>query len=143
MTTCIASIFQRQQPLAPGMARPQFSNQGGNEMVCKKLALSILLSLWMVALAGCSGLPRTPGEPTTAEGPRITVKGQIGYMTNLGGYFVRGFEPGGEMIIVNKDPQVLEALFKSRQTVLIVGRIVRGAEYLFIETIDGKPYTAK
>lgn len=47
------------------------------------------------------------------------------------------------MFIVNKDPQVLEELLKSGKAVMIEGRIVRGAEYLFIEKIDGQPYVGK
>jgi len=44
---------------------------------------------------------------------------------------------------MNQNLKVLEPLFKSGKTVTIEGRIVRGAEYLFIEKIDGQPYTGK
>ena len=108
----------------------------------KKL-MGIILSLLIVAMVACSGLGQKPAESTKPEGPAITVKGKIDYMTNLGGYFVRGLEPGGELFITNKNPKVLEELYKSGKTVTIEGRIVRGAEYLFIEKIDGQPYTRK
>ncbi len=96
----------------------------------------------LFALVGCAKQAvQTQGEKSAApEGSQITVKGNIDFMQNLGGYFVRGLEPGGELFIMNQNPQVLEALFKSGKTVIIEGRIVRGAEYLFIEKIDGQPY---
>ncbi len=110
--------------------------------------IRIILVLSMIALVAGSGCAQravksTGGETGTPEGPKITIKGKIGFMSNLGGYYVLGLEPGGEMIIVNKNPQVLEDLSKSGKIVMIEGRIVRGAEYLFIEKIDGQPYAGK
>ena len=105
----------------------------------KRLIALTTLSLFIVALVACSG-PQKKGESPAPEGPKITVKGKISYMNTLGGYFVLGLEPGGELFIENKDPKVLEALYKSGKIVIIEGRIVRGAEYLFIEKIDGHPY---
>ena len=75
----------------------------------------------------------------------MTVKGKIDYMDRLGGYFVRSLEPGGEFFITNQDPKTLEGLFRSGKTLTIEGRInlALGAEYLFIEKIDGQPYRGK
>ncbi len=44
---------------------------------------------------------------------------------------------------MNENLKVLEALYKSGKIVTIEGRIVRGAEYLFIDKIDGKKYLGK
>jgi hypothetical protein len=108
-----------------------------------KRLFGIILSLSFLAMVACSAVSQKPAGTTKPEGPQITVKGKIDYMMNLGGYFVRGIEPGGEMFIVNQDPKLLEELYKSGKTLNIEGRIVRGAEYLFIEKIDGKPYPGK
>ena len=113
-----------------------------NRIIRITLILSIIA---LVAGVGCAqrAVQAQGGESVNAEGPKITLKGKIGFMNNLGGYFVLGLEPGGEMFIVNKNPRVLEELFKSRKIIMIEGRIVRGAEYLFIEKIDGQPYAGK
>jgi hypothetical protein len=108
----------------------------------KKL-ISIVLSLSVVAIVACPGIPQKPAETTTQGGSPITVKGKIEYMERLGGYFVHGLEPGGELFIVNQDPKALEDMMKSGKILTIEGRIVRGAEYLFIEKIDGQPYRGK
>jgi len=97
----------------------------------------------VVTTFACSGLGQKPAESTKPEGSPITVKGKIDFMKNLGGYFVLGDVPAREYIIMNENLKVLEELFKSGKIVTIEGRIVRGAEYLFIDKIDGQPYTGK
>ena len=89
------------------------------------------------------GLEQKPTETTKPEGSPITVTGKIDYMKNLGGYFVLGDVPAREYIIMNENSKVLEGLFKSGKQVTIEGRIVRGAEYLHIDKIDGKAYVGK
>lgn len=106
----------------------------------RKRLIRIILSLSIVAMAACSSLTQKPAESAKPGGSPITIKGKIDYMKALGGYFVHGEEPGGEFFIMNENPKVLEGLFKSGKTVIIEGRIVRGAEYLFIEKIDGNTY---
>jgi len=105
--------------------------------------IRIILSLLVVTLVACSGMTQRPAESTKPEGFPITLKGKIDYMKNLGGYFVLGDLPTKEYFIVNQDLKLLEALYKSGKTITIEGRIVRGAEYLFIEKIDGQPYRGK
>ncbi len=105
----------------------------------KSLCLSVLVVL---TIFGCSQMS-TQNQGiinVNPEGSNITIKGQIDYNNALGGYFVKGEEPGGEYFIMNENPKSLEPLFKSGKTLIIEGRIVRGAEYLFIEKIDGHPY---
>ncbi len=103
----------------------------------------IILGLSFVTMVACSGLTQKPAETTKPEGTPITVKGKIDFNKNLGGYFIMGDVPAREYVIMNENPKVLEELFKGGKTVTIEGRIVRGAEYLFIEKIDGQPYTGK
>ncbi len=100
------------------------------------LVIALLVSLGCAQRAG-----QAQGAATAApEGSQITVIGKIDYMKNLGGYFIMGEKPAREYIIMNDNPKVLEGLFKSGKIVTIEGRIVRGAEYLFIEKIDGTAY---
>ncbi len=109
-------------------------------------SLRRIIVVWSViallAVVGCSQrqVPNQGPESATPQGHKITIKGKIDFMQNLGGYFVRGEQPGGEFFIMNQNPQTLEGLLKGGKTVMIEGRIVRGAEYLFIEKIDGQPY---
>ena len=105
--------------------------------------IGIILSLSVVSMLACSGIAQKPAETAKLEGIPITIKGKIDYMKNLGGYFVLGDVPAREYIIMNENLKVLEELFKSGKIVTIEGRIVRGAEYLFVDKIDGQPYTGK
>ncbi len=109
----------------------------------RKSVIRIVLSLLFITMVACSTVGQKPAESTKPEGSPFTVKGKIEYMERMGGYFVHGFEPGGELFIVNQDPKVLGNLMKGGKTLTIEGRIVRGAEYLFIEKIDGQPYRGK
>ena len=103
----------------------------------------IVLSLSIFAMIACSGISQKPAESTKPEGSPITVKGKIDFMKNLGGYYILGDVPAREYFIMNTNPKVLEELFRSGKTLTIEGRIVRGAEYLFIDKVDGQPYTGK
>ena len=55
------------------------------------------------------------------------------------GYYIQGQQPREIYIIHNSDPQVLETLAKSGQTVVIDARIILG-DNVAIEKIDGKEY---
>jgi hypothetical protein len=112
------------------------------EMKYRRLRGTVI-GLSVVVIVACSGMSHQPAETTRAEGSPITFRGKIAFMENMGGYFVLGDVPTGEYFIMNENPEVLDELYKSGKTVTIEGRIVRGPEYLFIEKIDGKPYTGK
>ncbi len=99
----------------------------------------ITLAVWFAPLS-CAQRQVQSAATAASEGPNITIKGKIEFMTNLGGFFIHAEEPGGEYFIMNQNSKVLEELLKSGKTVFFEGRIVRGAEYFFIEKIDGKPY---
>ncbi len=109
-------------------------------MMTDKRQIQIILSLVLVSTLACSSLSHKALETGKIEEPPFTVKGKIEYNKSLGGYYVHAFEPGGELFIVNQDTKVLDDLMKSDKTLTIEGRIVRGAEYLLIEKIDGQPY---
>jgi hypothetical protein len=74
------------------------------------------------------------------EAPLFTLQGKIEYMDQLGGYYVRGVKPGGEWMILNKNPEVLKGYMESKKTVKIEGTL-RGTERITIKKIDGKEYT--
>jgi hypothetical protein len=115
-------------------------------MIRKKLIrlLLVVLPIMLFLLATGSGFAQ---EQTKAPAPAASaeediIKGTIDYNERLGGYFIRGVEPGGEFYIVNQNPAVLKKLNESGKTVTIQGRSTeQGAEYYFIEKIDGKKYT--
>ena len=46
-------------------------------------------------------------------------------------------------MVVNPNPKLLGQLSKSGKIVTIQGRLEGGADLLFIEKIDGKPYHGK
>ncbi len=109
-------------------------------MKYKKL-MGIILSLSVVTFVACSGIEQKPAETTKPEGSKIIVKGKIvQYMSR---YFVAAESPPGEFIIVNEDTKLLDELLKSGRTVTIEGREAMGADRLFIEKIDGRPYRGK
>jgi hypothetical protein len=113
-------------------------------MEIKRLAsiIHVLLAIALLTAFGCAQqqIKTQQAANSASEGPNMTVKGTIEYNESLGGYFVHGLEPGGELFIVNQNPRVLEDLVKSGKSLIIEGRIVKGAEYLYIEKIDGKAY---
>jgi hypothetical protein len=104
----------------------------------------IVLCLSIFALAAFSIAADKAGSQK-AEEPKATLTGKIGFMQNLGGYFLKGENPPEESMIVNQNKKVLDALFKSQKTITVIGHYTIGADHLFIEKIDGKPYkgTAK
>ncbi len=112
---------------------------------------TITLGLFLLAVCGDALIAQgqtmektTPSSAAKPEEPKLTVKGKIDYMERLGGYCVRGVEPGGEFFIVNPNAKVLKQLKESGKTVTIEARVAaRGAEYLIIEKIDGKKYSGK
>jgi hypothetical protein len=111
-------------------------------MKAKRMILSIALSLLVVAIAGQAGFALGQAQDTKKGEFKITIQGKIDHMEQLGGYFVLGEKPGGEFMIVNQNPKVLAELMKSKKTVTVEGSL-KGAEWLTIEKIDGKPYSGK
>ncbi len=110
----------------------------------KKIIGLLLSMMFLLALAG-NGAAREPypvggsgGEKKAIE--KIIIKGKVNFQKSLGGFFVMGEDPFGEFMIVNPNPGLLEELHKKAKTILIEGYLTIGADHLFIEKIDGKPY---
>ena len=113
----------------------------------KMLAL-VILTMFLIALLAGAGLVQGQAKKDTtpvAKPETETLKGIVDHNERLGGYFIRGVEPGGEFFIVNQNAAVLKKLKDSGKTVTIEGYTTKtGAEYFFIQKIDGKKYsTAK
>jgi hypothetical protein len=114
-------------------------------MIMRRTTLVIALPLLFLALAAGAGFSQDQAKAsgTAADTAKETVKGTIDFNERLGGYFIRGQEPGGEFFIVNQNPTVLKKLKESGKSVTIQGHTTStGAEYFFIEQIDGKKYSA-
>ncbi len=113
-------------------------------MKTRSLILVLLvfaLVVWIAPLSCAQRQVPVQGAASVApEGPIITVEGKIDYWKNLDDYVVIGPRT---YFIVNQDRKLLEELFKTGKTISIEGRRTTGADNLFIEKIDGKPYTAK
>lgn len=116
-------------------------------MNIKKLTRIILVLAVVTLFATVACAQRPAQSPSTGamkvEGTKVTIKGKIGYMKNINGYVVQGEAPPDLLIIVNQDPKLLETLMKSGKSVTVEGHYTIGADHLFIEQIDGKPYKGK
>jgi copper chaperone NosL len=110
-------------------------------MKAKRMMLSVLLSLLVAAIAVGSCFAQGQAQEMKKEAPLTTLQGRIEYMDMLGGYYVRGVRPGGEWMILNKNPEVLKGYMESKKTVQIEG-ILSGPERITIKKIDGKEYSA-
>jgi hypothetical protein len=105
-------------------------------LACMALTISLFLS------AAATGFAQAPAQDAKKEPFRITVEGKIKYMKDLGGYYLQGEKPRNEFMIVNQNPGVLKKIMDSKKTVTAEGTL-RAAEFLTIETIDGKTYSGK
>ena len=88
--------------------------------------------------------PKQGGEVSAEQqAEKFTIKGKIGFLKKLGGYYVEAVEPPSTIMIDNQNPPVLKKLKKSGKTVTIEGRQTYGADHMVIEKIDGKKYSGK
>jgi hypothetical protein len=110
----------------------------------KKKILSIVVILSAVALAASLGFAGGPapekGSAQAAKGEPIVVKGKVDFVQAVDRYFVRAEHPHTDLMVVNPNPKFLGQLSKSGKIVTIQGRMEGGADLLFIEKVDGKPY---
>ncbi len=104
------------------------------------VGIVLVLSLFFFAAGAC--FAQAPAKETKKEPFRITVEGKIKYMKDLGGYYLQGEKPRNEFMIVNQNPKVLKKIMDSKKTVTAKGTL-RAAEFLTIETIDGKKYSGE
>jgi hypothetical protein len=110
----------------------------------KRQLADLILALLLIAFIASGAFavepaPGPAGTPGIEKGQPLIVKGKVAFAKGLGGYYLNGEDPKGELMIVNQIPTLLEGLLKSDKMVVIDGRL-RGADFLFIEKIDGKPY---
>ncbi len=108
----------------------------------KRMQTIVFLSI-VALLAGVSCAQQTAPKRDTGSfksGDKMTVAGRVGYLKNMGGYYVKGEDPPSTLFIENQNPKLLDELYKSKKKVTIEGHATAGADYLFIEKIDGKPY---
>jgi hypothetical protein len=109
----------------------------------------IILILSIVTMVACPGIAQKPqGQTPEGKAPEsspIFVIGKIEYLQSEGGYFIRGDQPFGRKFkIANQNPELLEPLLKSgSKHVNIEGRLTAGTNILFIEKLQGEPYTGK
>jgi hypothetical protein len=114
-------------------------------MIRKRLIMLVVFPLLLLPLASGPGFAqgKTKAPASAARMEKEIVKGTIDFNERLGGYFIRGQEPGGEFFIVNQNTAVLKKLKDNGKSLTIQGRTTdKGAEYFFIERIDGKKYSA-
>jgi hypothetical protein len=111
-------------------------------MMTKRTVLVFVLALAVLALDAGHGFSQAKGPAGVAKAEMETVKGTIDFNERLGGYFIRGEEPGGEFFIVNQNKKVLKKLKESGDSVTIEGYTTsKGAEYFSIKKIGGKKYS--
>ena len=110
----------------------------------KKNILSMVVILSVVALAASIGFAGGPapekGSAQAAKGEPVVIKGKVDFVQAVDRYFVRAEQPHTDLMVVNPNPKFLGQLSKSGKNVTIQGRLAGGADLLFIEKIDGKPY---
>jgi hypothetical protein len=114
------------------------------EKEMKKECLSIVAILSALALFASVGFAGGPapekGSAQAPEGEPIFVKGKVDFVKAVDRYFVRAEQPHTDLMVVNPNRKLLDELSKSGKTATIQGRLAGGADLLFIEKIDGKPY---
>jgi len=110
----------------------------------KKNILSMVVILSVVALATSFGFAGGPapeqGSAKAVKGQPVVVKGKVAFVEKVNQYFVRGENPPTDLIVLNPNQKFLGQLSKSGKIVTIQGRLEGGADLLFIEKVDGKPY---
>lgn len=108
------------------------------------IVLSLFLSSLNLGLAGTKPVQKEliQQESIQKEEEKITVSGKINYMEPSMKYFLQTEKPTSTMLIVNPNSTILKKLIREGKKVTIEGRMAGGADLLFIDKIDGKPYTA-
>ena len=110
----------------------------------KKKVLLMVVILSAVAFAASFGFAGGPapekGSTQAAKGQSIVVKGKVDFIKAADRYFVRADNPRTDLMVMNPDPKFLDQLSKSGKIVTVQGRLEGGADLLYIEKVDGKPY---
>lgn len=91
------------------------------------------------ALAQAAPPGNAPVVKAQPRGLQVTLKVKVKNLKVMGGYYLQGHPEVYK--IANKNPQILEPLFKSGETVTIEARA--SGDMLTIQTINGKKYEVK
>jgi hypothetical protein len=100
------------------------------------------MTLALSLLFFTAGIGFAQEAASNKDNSQVMIKGKIGYMESLGGYYVLGDDPPSELFIVNKNQKILKKLKNGGKTHTIKGHLTIGADHLMIEKIDGKDYFA-
>ena len=90
-------------------------------------------------LAQATPQGNNPVVKSSPSGLQVTLPMKVKYMDAMGGYYLQG--PVEVYKIANKNPEVLEPLVKSGETVTIEASA--SGDLLTIQTLNGKKYEAK
>ena len=112
----------------------------------KSLLLVVAVGLLMTAFVAnaCLAQQEAPSQAPakqTETMQKTVIKGKIAFGGSMG-YYIQGVDPGHEFMITNQNPALLKKLMKSKKVLTIEGHYDMGADRLFVEKIDGKPYKA-
>jgi hypothetical protein len=109
--------------------------------VFTQIILFLSIGVLWAGAAYAQQAPRQPEAGSTLWQSKLIVKGKIGNNKSFGGYYAMGEDPARAFFIVNQNRKVLKKLFKSAKKITIEGYLKEGADNLFIEKIDGRPYS--
>ena len=114
-------------------------------MRVKKLLAVLAAGVLAIALASAGALAQAApqgNDPVVKPPPRglqVTLQVKVKNMKVMGGYYLQGTTEVYK--IANPNPEVLEPLFKSGETVTI--EAIASGDLLTIQTINGKKYEGK
>jgi hypothetical protein len=114
-------------------------------MKLRRLLALLAAGVLVIALTSTGSLAQAappgdkPGVKPAPRGLQVTLQVTVKKMKIMGGYYLQG-QPEVYKI-ANKNPDVLEPLFKSGEIVTIEAQA--SGDLLTIQTINGKKYEAK
>jgi hypothetical protein len=111
----------------------------------RRLPAVLAAGLLAIALTSTGALAQAApqsNDPVVKPAPRglqVTLQVRVKNMERMGGYYVQGTTEVYHL--ANPNPEVLEPLFKSGETVTIEARA--SGDLLTIQTLNGKKYEGK
>jgi hypothetical protein len=114
-------------------------------MRLRRLLAGLAAGVLAIALSSTGALAQAApqgNDPVVTPRPRglqVTRQVRVKNLKVMGGYYFQGLTEVYK--IANQNPEILEPLVKSGETVTIVARA--SGDLLTIETLNGKPYQEK
>ena len=114
-------------------------------MRLRRLLALLAAGLLLIALTSAGALAQAapqgkdPGVKPAPRGLQVTLQVKVKNLKVMGGYYLQGTPEVYK--IANKNPEILEPLFKSGETVTIEASA--SGDLLTIQTINGKKYEEK